>query len=160
MLTGNIAWFLRRFPIFPVPGGGACRLQPVTLADTGRLIAQAARSRENLDLDAAGPEVYTFRQYVELVAAACGVRRAIVNAPSWLALAGIRLVEPLLGDIVLTREELTGLEQELLLSRAPATAGESVRAWLMRNGRHLGRAYTNDLDRHFGAGASAPVLRP
>ncbi len=72
----------------------------------------------------------------------------------------LRLVEPFLGDIVLTREELAGLQQELLLSRAPATAGESVRAWLMANGRHLGRAYINDLDRHFGAGASAPVLRP
>jgi hypothetical protein len=104
--------------------------------------------------------VYTFRQYVELVAAPCAVRLTLVNAPIWLALAGIRGVEPLLGDIALTREDLAGLQQEMLPSRAPATAGESVRAWLMGNGRHLGRAQVNDLDRHFGAGASAPALRP
>lgn len=157
VLSSNIAWFLRHFPIFPVPGGGSCRLQPITLADCGRVIADAAEASENLDVDAAGPEIYTFREYVELLARACRVRRLIVPAPSRLALAAIRLVEPFLRDIVLTKEELEGLDQELLLSRFPPRGSESVRRWLMENGARMGRAYINDIDRHFGAGASAPI---
>ncbi|MHB8874193.1 MAG: SDR family oxidoreductase [Myxococcaceae bacterium] len=160
VLTSNIAWFLRRFPVFPVPDGGAHRLQPVTLADTGRLIANAAEAKENLDIDAAGPEVYTFRQYVELVARACGVRPLIFGAPAWLSLAAIRLVEPLLRDVVLTREELLGLQQELLFSHAPPTGTESVEQWTLANGHTLGRRYINDIDRHFGAGSTVAVLRP
>ena len=75
VLSGNIAWFLRRFPVFPVPDGGRCRLQPVTLEETGRIIADAAEEESDLDVDASGPEIYTFREYVELLARACGVRR-------------------------------------------------------------------------------------
>jgi NADH dehydrogenase len=33
VLSNNIAWFLRRFPFFPVPDGGEYRVQPITLAD-------------------------------------------------------------------------------------------------------------------------------
>jgi NADH dehydrogenase len=160
VLSGNIAWFLRHFPVFPLPDGGRCRLQPVTLADTGRIIADAAQATGNLDIDAAGPETYTFREYVELLARACGIRRLMVPAPSWLALAGLRVVELLLRDIVLTREELDGLQQELLLSGAPPTGSESVEQWLMDHGDGLGRRYINDLRRHFGDGAADPIGRP
>lgn len=157
VLTSNIAWFLRRFPLFPVPDGGGYRLQPVTLADTARLVADAGEAAEDLDLDAAGPEIYSFREYVELVARACGVRRLLVATPAWLALAGTRLVGRWLRDVVLTREELLGLQQELLLSRAPVRGSESVAGWLTAHGGSLGRRYVNDLDRHFGAGATAPI---
>jgi len=160
VLSGNIAWFLRRFPVFPVPDGGRSRLQPVTLEETGRIIADAAEEEKDLDIDAAGPEVYTFREYVELLAQACGVRRLIVGTPAALSLAATRLVELYLNDIVLTREELLGLQRELLLSRKPATGTESVRSWLLEHGRDLGSEYINDLHLHFGAGSSTPISSP
>lgn len=159
VLSNNIAWFLRHFPFFPVPDDGGYRLQPVTLDDTGRIIADAAEAEGDLDLDAAGPDRYTFREYVRLLARACGVRRAIFGAPSWFAMAGIFLIEPLLGDVVLTREELQGLEQELLISHADALGTERVDAWLMAQGAELGVRYVNDTRRHFGLGASEPILR-
>ena len=74
-----------------------------------------------------------------------------------LSLAAIRLVEPFLRDVVLTSDELEGLEQELLLSQSPPRGTESVREWLMQNGAELGRTYINDIDRHFGAGSSKPI---
>jgi len=160
VLTSNIAWFLRRFPFFPIPDGGRYRLQPVTLADTGRIIADVAEAEGDLDVDAAGPDVVTFREYVELVARACGVKRAIVATPGWLALAGIRLVELFLGDTVLAREELAGLEQELLLSHAAPLGTEPVEAWLRAHESQLGRAYVNDRRRHFGDQAAEPISEP
>jgi hypothetical protein len=66
----------------------------------------------------------------------------------------------LLRDVLLTREELLGLEQELLLASEPPRGTESVERWLMAQGPALGRAYINDLHRHFGAGAAAPILDP
>lgn len=160
VLTNNIAWFLRRFPVFPMPGGGTCRLQPVTLADTARIVADAGTSTGSSAVDAAGPEVFTFDAFVRLVASACGVRRAIVPVPEALSLLALRALEPLLGDVVLTREELAGLRQELLLSREPPLGKESVSGWLRDHGAQLGVRYVNDLDRHFRSGASTPILDP
>jgi len=160
VLTNNIAWFLRRFPVFPMPGGGRYRLQPLTLADAGRIIADCVEAEGDLEIDAAGPETFTFAEYVRLVRDACGVRRKILSVPEGLALAGLRLVEPLLRDIVLTREELMGLAQELLLSHQPPRGRESVTDWVMKNGASLGRRYVNDLSRHFEAGRGDPVLDP
>ena len=158
VLSANIAWFLRQFPLFPVPGGGTCRLQPVTLDDTGRIIADAAEASGDQDIDAAGPDTWTFREYVQLLARACGVESLVFGAPDWLALGMLRMLEPLLGDVILTREELLGLEQELLISRAPPLGTESVEAWLMAHGGSLGKTYVNDINRHFGHGAADPIL--
>jgi uncharacterized protein YbjT (DUF2867 family) len=159
VLSSNIAWLLRRFPCFPVPGSHA-RLQPITLADTARIIADATEDQGIAELDAAGPDVMTFMEYVRLVARACHLRRIILPAPGWLALAGLRLVEPILGDVVLTREELLGLQQELLLSHEPPRGKQSVAEWLCGYSAQLGRRYVNDRHRHFGAGRTEPVLDP
>lgn len=160
ILTNNIAWFLRRFPVFPLPDRGRYRLQPVTLDDNARIICDALDGPDGLELDAAGPEVLTFGEYVRLVARACGVRRWIVSAPGWLSLALLRVVGWILRDVVLTREELLGLEQELLTSHAPPTGQASVRGWLLQNGETLGRDYINDLRRHFSTGKQQAVLDP
>jgi uncharacterized protein YbjT (DUF2867 family) len=159
VLSANVAWLLRRFPCFPVPAWRS-RLQPITLADTARIIADVAGDQDVVELDAAGPEVMTFMEYVRLVAGACRLRRFIFPAPGWLALIGLRLLEPFLGDVVLTREELLGLEQELLLSHETPRGRQSVGEWLRGHGAELGQRYVNDRHRHFGAGKSEPVLDP
>ena len=160
VLTNNIAWFLRRFPIFPIPDGGNYRLRPLTLGDAGRIVADETESSETAQIDAAGPEIMTFREYVHTVARACGLRRTVVGVPGNLALAALRLVQRFLKDVVLTREELLGLQQEALLSHQSPRAKESVTDWLRQNGETLGRRYANDLDRHFLAHAQEPVLNP
>ena len=160
VLTNNIAWFLRCFPAFLLPGGGTYRLQPVTLNDTGRVVADVMEDSENREVDAAGPEVFSFRDYVCLIADACKVRRWILNAPTWMTMLALQLIELTLRDIVLTREELCGLEQELLVSQAPPLGHESVGAWLRLHGDQLGLQYVNDLKRHFGRGRMDRVLIP
>ena len=160
VLTNNIAWFLRRFPFFLIPGGGQYRLQPITLEDTAKIIVDATESEANIEVDAAGKTVMTFREYVQLVARACGLRRLVLGAPAWMAFVGLRLMDRMLSDVTLTQEELMGLEQELLLSHEPPRGDESVEAWLMQNGANLGTRYLNDIDRHFGKDAAHPVLNP
>jgi NADH dehydrogenase len=158
VLTSNIAWFLRRFPLFPVPDGGAYRLQPVTLGDAARIVADAAEAARDLDVDAAGPEAFSFVDYLRLLMRACGVRRPLVRVPGWFAVAGLGALAPFLRDAVLTREELDGLERELLVSRAAPLGSDSVRGWLLEHGAMLGRVYVNDRRRHFGRGARDPII--
>ena len=160
VLTNNIAWFVRHFPIFPLPDGGHYRLQPLTLADAGRIIANEVESQRTEQIDAAGPDVMTFREYVRTIAKACGVTKLIVRVPSRIALSVLKLIQMILKDVVLTREELLGLKQEALLSRNTSLATESVTQWLMANGKTLGRRYANDLERHFQSAAKEPILNP
>ncbi|HBL16787.1 MAG TPA: epimerase [Elusimicrobia bacterium] len=158
VLTNNIAWLLRRFPVFLLPEGGSYRLQPVTLPDAARLIVEAALETRNLEADAAGPEVFTFAGYVRQIAAACGLRRVFLPAPNPVVLGALGLLGLMLRDRVLTRDELVGLQREMLFSKTPALGRESVSAWLRASGQELGRRYVNDLDRHFRSGALDPIV--
>jgi uncharacterized protein YbjT (DUF2867 family) len=157
VLTNNIAWFLRRFPVFLLPRGGTGRLQPVMLSETARIVADALAGGEGVEVDAAGPEVWSFGDYVRLIARACGVRRWFLDVPQAWTLLALNVAGVFLRDTVLTREELLGLQQELLVSHAPPLGSESVGEWLQAHGHDLGRTYVNDLARHFGSRRSDPI---
>src|SRR5262249_13565926 len=144
----NIAWFLRHFPLFALPGSGTYRLQPVLLEDVGEIIAQAALAEANLTVDAAGPEVMTFRELVEAVARAIGRMPPIISLPPAIALGLIRAAGYLVHEVILSREELAGLMTARLLSHEPAQGTQRVSDWLQSHGRNLGRSYTSELRRH------------
>jgi uncharacterized protein YbjT (DUF2867 family) len=151
VLVNNIAWFLRRFPVFAMPGSGRYRVQPVALDDLGELTAEAACAGEPaLTLDAAGPDTLTFEELVRAVARAIGRRPRLLHVPGWLALASLRFLGLFLGEPVLTRQELAGLRSELLISHAPPRGKTSVLDWLAANGQGLGRAFASEWARHFG----------
>jgi uncharacterized protein YbjT (DUF2867 family) len=143
--VNNIAWILRRFPVFVVPGDGSCRVQPVSAED----VAEIAVTTATGTVDAAGPETYTFDELVRLVAAAVGRPRALVHMPARLALTLGALVGAARRDVVLTREEVEGLQASLLVSAEPPRGRDSFRAWLERNGDTLGRRYVSELARNF-----------
>lgn len=46
ILINNIAWLLRRFPVFAVPGDGSYRLQPVFVEDLADLLVSAGERTE------------------------------------------------------------------------------------------------------------------
>ena len=152
ILVNNIAWFLRRFPLFAMPGSGSYHVQPVTLNDTGEIIAEAAVASEDMTIDAAGPEVLTFGEFVKEIARAVGRKARIVQVPPSLSLALLRVVGRLVGDVILSREELDGLMAELLVSHEPPRGVHSVAAWLREHGHELGLAYSSELARRAHAG--------
>ena len=149
ILINNIAWLLRRFPVFAVPGRGDYRFQPVFVEDVAELAVAAGDSRDNLILDAVGPETFTFDELVRLVARAVGSRARLVHLPPGLALWLSRLVGLFVGDVVLTREEVDGLMANLLVSDAPPTGRTRLSNWLARNADQVGGRYASELDRHY-----------
>jgi len=144
ILVSNIAWILRRFPVFVVPGDGRYRLQPVSAED----MAEIAMTAEGT-VDAAGPEVYTFDELVRAIGAAIGCRRRLVHLPTAAALAVGAAVGVARRDVILTREETAGLDAELLVSREPPLGRASFREWLAASGDGLGRRYVSELSRNF-----------
>jgi NADH dehydrogenase len=152
VLTNNMCWFVRRFPVTAVPLGGAYRLQPVTIGDLARLLADAVESEEPRSLfDVAGPEVFTFREYLALLARVHGRRFRPVPLPPRVLIAALGVAGRFLRDTVLTKEELEALRRDLLVSKQTPLGRESVSGWLLEHGASLGRCYVNDTLPRFGS---------
>ncbi len=149
VLLNNIAWLLRRFPVFPVAGSGQYRAQPVHVDDLAAMAVAAGPGPDNTILDAVGPETYTFDELVRLVAAQLHRRARLVHVPPALALSLARLVGCLVRDVVLTREEIAGLAANLLTSGEPPQGTTRLSVWLTENAANLGAAYASELNRHY-----------
>lgn len=149
ILLNNIAWLLRRLPVFLLPGDGGYRLQPVSGEDVARICLAAAEAPDGVIWDAAGPAVLTYRELVALLARAVGRRPPVVSLPPGAVIAAGAVVGRLRGDVLLTSEELRGLMEELLLSHQPARGADRLETWLGRHGPELGRSYASELSRHF-----------
>jgi uncharacterized protein YbjT (DUF2867 family) len=149
ILIHDIAWMVRHLPVFAIAGDGGYRIQPVMVGDVARLAVEAGAGTDDATIDAAGPDVFTFEELVRLIAAEVGGRARIVHLPARLVSAGAALLGPLVGDVVLTGDELRGLTASLLVSGAPATGRERIGDWLHAGRHEIGRHYANELARHF-----------
>jgi NADH dehydrogenase len=149
ILINNIAWLLRRLPVFVVPGSGRYRLQPVYVEDLATLCAEQGARRDDALLDAVGPETYTFDALVRVVRHAVGSRARIVHAPPRVALALGEAVGRVMRDVILTRDELAGLSASLLVSEAQPTGTTSFAGWVTAHSDELGRQYSSELARHY-----------
>ena len=100
-------------------------------------------------MDAVGPDVLGFAELVHLVRRAVSSRALVAPVPPWLLLIASRLLGRLVGDVVLTADEVAGLTSNLLVSKAPPTAPTRFTAWLAAHAHELGLAWANELARHF-----------
>lgn len=149
VLLNNIAWLLRRFPVFPLGGGGGYRVRPVHVDDLAALCARLGRQPGDTLVDAVGPERPTFRQLVELIGEAVGCPARLVAVPNLAVPVLAAAVGLAVSDVVLTRDEHEALAAGLADTSGPATAPTRVSEWLAAHGQDLGTVYANEIDRHF-----------
>lgn len=154
ILPNTIAWILRRLPIFGLPGDGRYGIQPVAVEDLADLAVELADVDENRTVDVVGPEVFTFAEFVAAIRDAIGSRAHLVPMSAPIALAAAGTLGRLLGDVILTRQELDGLMAGLLVSHEPPTGRIRFTDWLARNADWLGRDHLSELGRHFDAPSS------
>lgn len=147
ILINNIAWLLRKFPLFGVFGRGDYQLQPIYVEDLARLAVEEGARRENTVIDAIGPETFTFRGLVETIADILGKKRPIVSVPSALGYLATRLMGKLVGDVVLTREEIRGLMADLLYVESPPAGTTKLTDWAAEHAETLGMRYASELAR-------------
>jgi uncharacterized protein YbjT (DUF2867 family) len=149
VLINNIAWFVRRFPVFGVPGNGRYAIRPIYVEDMAQLIVDAVGQQGNRVLDAVGPETFSFKELVRLIATHVGRPARLVPIPMPLAYACTLLVGYFVGDIVLTWEEYTGLMANLLAPDGPSTGKTRLTEWLAANHQSVGERYASELARHY-----------
>lgn len=154
ILINNIAWMLRNFPVFAVPGMGEYRVQPIFIEDLAELAVQAGSTQDNLTMDAVGPETYTYDALVRLIRQAIGSRSRITYQPQRLIRLASRILGLLVDDVVLTKDEIKGLTADLLVSRETPTGHTSLRSWIEGNARNLGTTYASELGRHYRQAAA------
>ena len=151
ILLNNIAWMLRKFPLFPIPGSGEYRVQPVYVGDLAELAVGVSAGNDDVTLDAVGPEVFSYTELVRLLMEKTGASSRLTRVSPALTLLGAKLMGLLLRDIVLTRDEIDGLSADLLVSKsgAPPPCDTRLSDWLDENAALLGASYANELERHY-----------
>jgi nucleoside-diphosphate-sugar epimerase len=149
ILINNIAFLLRRFPIFIIPGDGSYGIQPVYVEDLADLAVDGVYRKDNYVVDAVGPDSYTFKELVQLIGRKVGVKRPLISVPPRLALWAAQFISLFVGDVVLTPEEVDGLMANLLVSKHPALGKSTFKDWLEINKDTVGKKYASEIGRHY-----------
>jgi uncharacterized protein YbjT (DUF2867 family) len=149
ILINNIAFLLRRFPFFFIPGDGSYGIQPVHVEDLADLAVEGVYSKENYVIDAVGPDSYTFKELVQLVGETIGAKRPLISVPPRLALFAAQFLSLFVNDVILTPEEVDGLMANLLVSHEPARGKTIFKDWLKENRETVGAKYASELKRHY-----------
>lgn len=149
ILINNIAWLLRRFPVFVVFGRGDYLVQPVYVEDVADLAVTMGQGEENITVDAAGPEVFTFESMVRLIAEKIGSRAKLIHISPEVGLLLTKLIGYLVRDVVITRDEVRGLMSNLLISRERPTGSTLLSQWLEQHAGAIGIRYASELKQHY-----------
>lgn len=149
ILINNIAWFLRRFPVFAIPGDGHYHVRPIYVEDMACVLAGAVEEDSNTVRDAVGPESFTFEELVRLIARKIGRSVPLVHLPMALSYACTTITGWFVGDVVLTKEEHKGLMGNLLASDSRSAGETRLSEWLAAHREQVGRRYASEVARHF-----------
>ncbi len=147
ILINNIAWMLRKLPVFGVFGSGEYRLQPIYVDDLAALAEEAGRGRDDVVVNAIGPETFTYRSLVATIGRAIGKVRRIISVPPGLGYAVGWVVGKVVGDIVVTKPEIEGLMSGLLCVDTPPTGKTALSSWAAEHASSLGVRYASEMAR-------------
>lgn len=147
ILVNNIAWALRHLPVFGVFGNGRYRLQPIYIDDLAQLAVEQGKQTQNVTINAIGPETFTYRGLVESIGKIIGKNRPVVSVPPSVGYAVGWIIGKLVGDVMITGEEIKGLMDDLLCVDAPPAGTTKLTDWARERSTSLGLHYTSELAR-------------
>ena len=147
ILINNIAWALRRFPVFGVFGDGQYRLQPIYVDDLAELAVKEADNKEDAIINAIGPETFTYKGLVQIIGEIIGEKKPIISIPQVVGYIAGTFIGKLVDDVLITRGEIDGLMAELLYVDSSPTGKTKLTDWVKKHADSLGRKYTSELSR-------------
>jgi NADH dehydrogenase len=147
ILVNNIAWTLRRLPVFGVFGDGQYKIQPIYVDDLAQLAVELGKERKNRVIEAIGPETFTYRELASCEGEIIGKKRPIISVPPSIGYAVGWMISMLVGDVMITREEIAGLMANLLYVDAPPAGTTKLTEWAKERASTLGLHYTSELAR-------------
>ena len=149
LLLNNIAWALRRFPVFPIFSSGGYPIRPVYAEDPADWAVAASSRMQSSVSDAAGPGTFTFEELLRLLAQTVGALVRLLHTPPSWGFALTRLAGFMLRAMVLTRDEVDVPMAGLLMSDSLTVRTTGLREWLEGNEDGLGRTYVSEIRRNF-----------
>lgn len=147
ILINNIAWTLRKLPVFGVFGDGSYRLQPIHVEDFADLAVEQGAHSDNITLNTIGPETFTYRELARTIGEIIGKPRPVIGVPPGMGYAVGWVIGHLVGDVMITRNEIAGLMADLLHVDTPPTGTIRLTDWARDHADTLGTRYANELDR-------------
>lgn len=150
ILINNIAYLIRRFPIYPLPGDGKYILQFVHVEDMAELIVKCLDSNENLDLDAVGPDRLSFKEIIEYTALTLNTTCIPVTGINKNLVLG--LTYPMnwyFNDILVDRNDLDLMMSGITSSLKPHTGMRSFLEWIKENKSDLGKEWISSIKRYY-----------
>ena len=108
---------------------------------------EKATESQNEIVEAIGPETFTYRELVRMIAGKLGLKRAIIGVPPALGYWSCYIVGRLVNDVVITREEIRGLMENRLYVNATPLGKTKLSEWVAQNRNALGRHYTSEIRR-------------
>ena len=151
VLLNNIAWLLRRLPVFAIGGRGDYRIRGIHVDDLAHLCLTKAGETHDSVTDAVGPERPTFTELVGEIRSAVGSRARLIHVPGATVPLFARVLGLALHDVLLTADEYRAMAAGLADTDGPATGSTALSVWLADHGQSLGLRYANELARHFEA---------
>ena len=148
-LINNIAWILRRFPVFAIPGNGEYKLQPIYIEDLVDLALNPDFNTNNLIIDAIGPETFTYNDLVHTIARKIGRNVGFFHTKPEIALIFANIISYFVKDVLVTKDEIYGLMYNLLTSSNPPTGKYPLTKWLSENAKTIGKKYISEIKRHY-----------
>lgn len=158
ILINNIAWTLRRLPVFGVFGDGKYLLQPIYVEDFAQLAVEQGSAYENRTIDAIGPETFSYRDLVGTIGSIIGASRPIISVPPGVGYLAGWLIGKMVGDVTITHDEIEELMQNLLYTESPPAGQTKLTDWTRQHRHELGKHYASELARRVNRSASYEEL--
>ncbi|MEE9310849.1 MAG: hypothetical protein V3V10_00425 [Planctomycetota bacterium] len=128
-------------------GNGKYKIQPIHIQDFANLMLKHGQTTDNVEIDAIGPETFTYKELAKAVGKAIGVKTRCLGVPAIIGLIGAWITGKFVGDVVVTREEIKGLMDGLLYADSPAQSEIILTEWAKENANILGVKYHSELAR-------------
>lgn len=123
--TNRFASMARMMPVLPLIGGGTTQMQPVYAGDVATAIADAANglAKKGATYELGGPEIMTLREIFAAILEITDRKRMFVPLPFGLANLNALLLQFAPSPLTLTRDQVTLLRQDNVVSEAAKSAG-------------------------------------
>lgn len=110
--TKKMVDMIKMSPVVPVPGKGKARFQPIYIEDWLRCIEKVIDAPADYlsTYEIGGPEHLTYGRMVEIISAALGRKKAIINIPMGFMKFSASLLENILPSPPVTSDQLRLLE--------------------------------------------------
>ena len=104
------ARYVKRFPVYFLPGGGTALKRPVRSVDLVTGVAAAGLSKESVGKTyaLAGPDVMSMAQMAQLILSSAGLRHLMLPLPWWVAKKAAAFKNWIGGSRVSAEQALAG----------------------------------------------------